>query len=100
MRLHGKKCGDWSCGADYIYGEEGRGSYHMPASPHHIQRVSLMIAIERFRGGGHLPFIGRGRELDRLLAFWAEAEEEGLRSALLIAEAGCGKSRTIDELIP
>src|SRR5687768_6480321 len=60
-----------------------------------------MIAIERFRAGGHLPFTGRSGELDRLLDFWAAEEETGgLQSTLLIAEAGCGKSRTIDELIP
>lgn len=60
-----------------------------------------MNRIDELLGSSLLPFVGRAEELDRLVAFWRGTEEsDRLRSALLIGEAGIGKSRLVEELIP
>ncbi len=54
-----------------------------------------------FLNHGVLPFVGRNAEMERILAFWrATTESTRLRGALLIGEAGIGKSRIIEEIIP
>jgi hypothetical protein len=54
-----------------------------------------------FLNHGILPFVGRGREIERLERFWREsAEGHGLRAALVLGEAGTGKSRMVEELLP
>ena len=54
-----------------------------------------------FLNHGVLPFAGRREETARLLSFaTAENEFAGLRALLLSGEAGSGKSRIIDEVIP
>lgn len=51
-----------------------------------------------FLNHGMLPFVGRERELGRLLSFWkGTADSAGLRALLLTGEAGSGKSRLIEE---
>lgn len=54
-----------------------------------------------FLNHGMLPFVGRERELERLLSFWkGTADSAGLRALLLTGEAGSGKSRLIEQTIP
>ncbi len=54
-----------------------------------------------FFNHGTLPFVGRRDQIDRIVAFWrATAESNALRMALVIGEAGVGKSRLLEELVP
>jgi DNA-binding SARP family transcriptional activator len=54
-----------------------------------------------FLNHGIFPFVGRSAELERIDAFRrTAAEAHELRAALLIGEAGIGKSRLIEELMP
>lgn len=51
--------------------------------------------------GGSLPFVGRRREIETVLAFATGPEESpGLRIGLITGEAGIGKSRLVQELLP
>lgn len=60
-----------------------------------------MRTLLDFLNHGALPFTGREREMDRLLSFWRSTPDaNGLRALLLIGEAGIGKSRLIEELLP
>ncbi len=61
----------------------------------------FMRSLVDFFNHGILPFTGRAAELERLVRFWREtAEAPGLRVTLLLGEAGMGKSRLIEELVP
>lgn len=54
-----------------------------------------------FLNHGILPFVGRDAELEKLVRFWSSTiDAGGLRTALLVGEAGIGKSRLVEELIP
>jgi len=58
-------------------------------------------ALADFLNHGILPFVGRDEESARLLAFWrATTDANGLRAALISGEAGIGKSRLVEEIIP
>ncbi|HVZ40178.1 MAG TPA: AAA family ATPase [Candidatus Kapabacteria bacterium] len=60
-----------------------------------------MQLLVDFLNHGVLPFTGRENERERLLAFWrSTVDAQGMRAALLIGEAGAGKSRLIEETIP
>jgi DNA-binding SARP family transcriptional activator len=60
-----------------------------------------MRTLLDFLNHGALPFTGREGEMERLLSFWRSTPEaNGLRAMLLVGEAGIGKSRLIEELIP
>jgi len=49
-----------------------------------------------FLNHGILPFVGRDSELERLVRFWSSTiDAGGLRTALLVGEAGIGKSRLV-----
>ncbi|HVK38321.1 MAG TPA: AAA family ATPase [Candidatus Kapabacteria bacterium] len=58
----------------------------------------MNATLVNFLNHGLLPFVGRSAEVDRIEAFWrSAAEAQGLRSMLLIGEAGAGKSRLVEE---
>lgn len=54
-----------------------------------------------FLNHGFLPFVGRTSEVDRIVGFWRSTiDAHALRAALLLGEAGVGKSRFVEELMP
>ena len=55
-----------------------------------------------FLNHGTLPFVGRQSEQERIVRFWHPGDEDRseLRIALLVGEAGSGKSRLIEETLP
>ncbi len=58
-------------------------------------------ALVDFLNHGVLPFVGRAAEIEQVLAFWrATTESTRLRGMLLAGEAGIGKSRIVEEIIP
>ncbi len=60
-----------------------------------------MRSLTEFIEEGTLPFIGRADEMDRLVGFCrTTANAHGLRVGLLLGEAGIGKSRMLEELLP
>ena len=60
-----------------------------------------MRSLVDFLNHGALPFTGREEEIAALVDFWSgTVDAHGLRLALLQGEAGIGKSRLVEELIP
>lgn len=58
----------------------------------------MQRSLVAFLNHGVLPFVGRNAELERIRSFWnATSEAPGLRTLLLVGEAGIGKSRLIEE---
>ncbi|MCC7438464.1 MAG: AAA family ATPase [Armatimonadetes bacterium] len=57
--------------------------------------------ITSFLNHGVMPFVGRAGEFQQLLQFWrGTLQAHGVRAALLTGEAGIGKSRLMEELMP
>jgi class 3 adenylate cyclase len=83
------------------------------ARPEHVFELRLEAADERpeepttevpmERPGipavltGHGPFVGRGRELERLLSAWQTALAGGMQAVLVAGEPGVGKTRLAGE---
>jgi|GEM_PF-1908103 len=58
-------------------------------------------AIARFLRSGRLPFLGREQEAERIAGFVrAATDSHELRIAIVLAEAGMGKSRLVEETLP
>lgn len=58
-------------------------------------------ALVNFLNHGLMPFVGRGTDMADILAFWNEGKDaEHMRSMLVTAQAGMGKSRLIEEMLP
>ena len=60
----------------------------------------MRTSVVDFLNHGLLPFVGREKEVERILAFARGSDDSsGLRTLLLNGEAGSGKSRLVDETI-
>jgi class 3 adenylate cyclase/predicted ATPase len=83
---------------------EDLGSHQLRgiATPVEVWRVADVRAQSRFqaRVGARLsPLVGRQVELDRLLENWRSSLAGSWRTALVVGEAGIGKSRLVEELV-
>ena len=56
-------------------------------------------SIDRFVRNGALPCVGRAAQLEQITRLWHDTEAATLRAALLVGEAGSGKSRLVEEAI-
>ena len=60
-----------------------------------------MLSLTDFLNHGLLPFVGRSAEIEALMQFWRSSiDVGGLRIAVITAEAGAGKTRLLDQLLP
>jgi DNA-binding SARP family transcriptional activator len=60
-----------------------------------------MRPLVDFLNHGFLPFVGRSSQIERLLGFWRSTiDAHAIRVAMLLGEAGVGKSRLLEELMP
>jgi AAA ATPase domain/Adenylate and Guanylate cyclase catalytic domain len=64
----------------------------VPPSEAPIQRPALPAVL-----AGPGPFVGRGRELERLLSAWQTALTGGIHAVLIAGEPGVGKTRLAGE---
>src|SRR5690349_700876 len=62
----------------------------------------MQTSFVDFLNHGLLPFIGRRQKQEEILRFWRspDVEHSALHIALMLGEAGSGKSRLIDETLP
>jgi DNA-binding SARP family transcriptional activator len=72
--------------------ENSDGVPQQPTSEPPIERPGLPSVL-----GGPGPFVGRGRELERLVSTWQTALAGGMRAVLIAGEPGVGKTRLSGE---
>ncbi|HYZ68086.1 MAG TPA: BTAD domain-containing putative transcriptional regulator [Mycobacterium sp.] len=65
---------------------------HAPTTEMPMERPDLPAVLT---GAG--PFVGRGRELERLLSVWQTTLDAGTRAVLIAGEPGVGKTRLAGE---
>lgn len=68
------------------------GESRTPAVDSPVDRPPLAAVL-----GGSGPFVGRGRELERLLAAWRTTQVAGSHAVLISGEPGVGKTRLAGE---
>src|SRR5262249_23295206 len=72
--------------------ETAEVSAQAPTGDAPIERPALPAVL-----GGPGPFVGRGRELERLFSAWQIALAVGMRAVLIAGEPGVGKTRLAGE---
>ncbi|MFL6135809.1 MAG: ATP-binding protein [Nocardioidaceae bacterium] len=75
----------------------GRGGQVGGPAPRHTARGASTPAP--LRGSGRAPFLGREKELERLMAMWASARAGSPLVVVVRGRAGVGKTRLVDELL-
>ncbi len=68
---------------------------------HEVLFSAMQSQLVDFLNHGLLPFTGRADVIERIFEFWrGNAHAHGLRTLVVTGEAGIGKSRALEEVIP
>ncbi len=88
-------------GDQFLYEDLGSFALKGFAQPIRIATVSAALSQDSrsaWRGRSATPMVARQQELSALLACWERSRRGGAAAALVVAEAGLGKSRLLDAL--